>query len=136
MRKRNWITVRLDSWGWHQAAKELRKGEEQPIRCSISVDCVGGTPGHKILMREQDWMRPDVLNTQLCYEKLNDKQRAVVWAHYVHPEVPAKVNAEKFGVTMQAYYRMLERCHKIVGHYMENGVEVENGNLRKGSEAA
>lgn len=136
MRKRNWITLRLDSWGWHQAAKELRSQEGQSVRCAISIDCVGGAPGHKILMHDADWMRPDVLNTHRCYEKLNDKQRAVVWAHYVHPETPVKVTAGKMGITLQAYYRMLDRCHAIVGKAMREGVEVDSVNLHSGSEAA
>ena len=130
MRKRDWVTQRLDSWGWHWAAKIERGGSPPWPVGTLGRDGVGGgVPGPQCPLHPADWMRPDCLNTHLCVMKLATIYRDVVTLQYVYPERPVKVNCAELGIASSVYYWRLTGAHRKVAHDMRHGVELENVQL-------
>ncbi len=130
MKRRDWISGRLEAWGWHWAAK-IQRGDVTPsVTGTLGSDGVGGgTPGSRVLYLPADWMRPDVLNTHRCVLTLADVYRDVVCAHYIYPERLVKTNCGDLGIAPSVYYWRLAKAKQLMRPSFINGVTLENVQL-------
>lgn len=130
MKRKDWISGRLEAWGWHWAAK-IQRGEVSPSVCgTLGNDGVGGgAPGSRVLYLPADWMRPDVLNTHRCVLTLSGIYRDVVCAHYIYPELPVKTICGRLNIAASVYYWRLAKARELLRPAFVDGVNLENVQL-------
>lgn len=132
MRNRDWITRRLENWGWHWSAA-IQRGKELPHSLVIGTlgnDGVGGgTPGPSVPYPPEDWMRADVLETHRCVLTLTDIFRVVIAAQFIYPEREVKVHCGLLKISQSAYYWRLAKAKRLVKDGFVDGIDLDNVQL-------